>query len=243
MEHFVSEAADVSIITPTRDRPEVFELCERWMRAQDYTGRTQWIIVDDGKRQARPTMGQEYIRRSRSSEKYTLGSNLLAALERVCGKKILIIEDDDYYPPPYVRVMAEKLEKASMVGEVNARYYNFVERRWGMSGLTAHVSLCRTGLRAELATRLRDVAKAAQEGGDFAVDLRFWGAYKGWPKPNVQMDMFQDPRLCVSIKGLPEAHKLGQSHSPGRMPNTDGGCDMLKKWVGPEVVAAYQSLL
>lgn len=188
-------------------------------------------------------MGQEYVRRGRSTTKYTLGANLLAAIERVRGQKILVMEDDDYYPSTYVRTMAEKLNKASMVGEVNARYYNFVERRWGMSGLTAHVSLCRTGLRAELAGRLRDAAQAAHEKMDFAVDLRFWGAYEGWKRPDVLVDMFQDPRLCVSIKGLPEAHKLGQSHNPGRMPNNDTSCDMLKKWVGSEVVAAYQGLL
>jgi glycosyltransferase involved in cell wall biosynthesis len=243
VEHLVNEAADISIITPTRDRPEVFALCERWMRGQDYTGRAQWIVVDDGERQARPTMGQEYIRRLRSVDKYTLGANLLAALERVRGKKIMIIEDDDYYPSCYVRIMADKLDQSSMVGEINARYYNFVERRWGMSGLTAHVSLCRTGLRLELASRLRDAAKAAQESGDFAVDLRFWGAYKGWSRPAVQVDMFQEPRLCVSIKGLPEAHKLGQSHRPGGMPNADTAYDVLRKWVGDSVVSAYTGLL
>ena len=243
MECSLSGPVDVTIITPTRDRPEVFVLCERWMKAQDYVGAVQWIVVDDGERQARATMGQEYVRRASSADKYTLGANLLAALERVRGRKILIMEDDDYYPPPYVRVMAEKLGKASIVGEVNARYYNFVERRWGMSGLTAHVSLCRTGLRVELAGHLRDAAQAAHEKMDFSVDVRFWGAHPGWKRPDVPIDMFQDPRLCVSIKGLPEAHKLGQSHRPGGMPNADTSCDMLKKWVGQEVVAAYQALL
>ena len=54
----------VSLVTPTRDRPEAFNLCVHWMSRQTYRqlGPIQWVVVDDGDR----PVDQALLERARS---------------------------------------------------------------------------------------------------------------------------------------------------------------------------------
>jgi hypothetical protein len=49
--------ADLTLITCTADRPEAFQLCERWMARQTYRGSIQWIVADGDRRAKRTHFG------------------------------------------------------------------------------------------------------------------------------------------------------------------------------------------
>ena len=91
----------VSVITPTGDRPECFELLRRWVVHQTLRP-AQWIVVDDGKTPMHPIPEATVIRREPHPDDpaCTLGKNLEAALAHVLHDKIIIMEDDDWYGPP-----------------------------------------------------------------------------------------------------------------------------------------------
>jgi hypothetical protein len=50
--------ADLTLITCTADRPEAFQLCERWMARQTYRGSIQWIVADGDRRAKRTHFGE-----------------------------------------------------------------------------------------------------------------------------------------------------------------------------------------
>lgn len=176
---------EVSLVTPTRDRPEAFELCIEWMSRQTYRqrGPVQWIVVDDGDKAVDQALLErarswgwtvDYIRRASTTEPCTLQDNLLAALNIIRGDGLLIVEDDEWYAPQYMEEMFWRLESSSLVGECNARYYNVRERRWNIAMNTDHVCLCRTGLRHPLYPLLSECARSSKRDGDVFVDLRLW---------------------------------------------------------------------
>lgn len=227
----------LTLITFTRDRADCFGLCQRWMRAQDFQGPQQWLVVDDGDVPARLTMGQERIRRAPSAAVNTLPDNALAAVPHVRGEKCLIIEDDDWYPSKYVSEMVRRLNTALAAGEIRARYYNVAERRWGVGGNTAHASLCRTAFQKELLPHLERAAQACRATGDISVDLKFW-QYALSASPG-KADLFEAPKLSVSIKGMPGRPGLGRSHRSGGLANADSDLAVLRSWVGAEVSDVY----
>ena len=142
----------VTLITPTGDRIEAFELCRRWMSLQT-KGQFQWIVVDDGYTPLPDYLqaGTEYVRREpKEGENHTLPLNLKLAVSLIKGNKILIIEDDDYYGPDYIAIMSEWLDKFQLVGECCARYYHVPTMRYRRIGYSQHASLSQTGFRAEL---------------------------------------------------------------------------------------------
>lgn len=208
---------DVCLVTPTRDRPQAFALCVRWMSRQTFRGTVQWIVVDDGDAPvdepllkdgaAWPIFGWkiDYVRREPSQAVSTLQDNMLAALARVDAPKLLVIEDDEHYAPIYVEEMVWRLGRADMLGESNARYYNVRERRWGIMSNSKHASLCRTGLTQALYGALEKAARDAKQEGDPFIDLRLWGANKddaNIPGPPTQKNAHQYMwgRVAVHLK-------------------------------------------
>lgn len=100
----------VICVTPTRDRPEAFALCVKWLTAQRYSdrvvdeatgqrgpGRADWVVVDDGdvavnfqgqllagleaRNPGAPSLDLTYIRRAPSTYRCTLHDNLEAFLD------------------------------------------------------------------------------------------------------------------------------------------------------------------
>lgn len=236
---------DVTLITPTRDRPEAFELCRHWMARQDFRGEVQWIIVDDGDTPAFHGMPPayirlhsgalwhvDYLRRPPSALPCTLVENLLAAIPMVRGGKILIIEDDDWYAPHYIEIMAGLLGANAVVGETYAHYYHVGERRYGIMPNTRHACLARTGLQAGALWALARAAEEAQAAGDFWVDLRLWRQV-GVDVGPVQLVPWRG--LGVGIKGLPGRGGLGAGHVQGFLQNADTDLRVLRSWVGDDV--------
>jgi glycosyl transferase family 2 len=229
----------MTVITPTRDRPEAFSLCCRWMGRQGFKESLQWIVVDDGNIPV-PRGPFEHLRRRPSERKNTLPDNLIAALSRAKGERILIIEDDDYYAPGYLTMMSSRLKREWASGEIRARYYNVQSRRWNIGKGAPFASLCRTGFRKEA---IKFVLKAAEEtkaAGDVSVDKRFWSEIMN---KGVSFSLFERPKLTVSIKGLPGRGGLGGNHAPEIFPNKDPEGSVLKGWVGSGPFSEYSKIL
>jgi glycosyltransferase involved in cell wall biosynthesis len=225
----------ITVITPTRDRPQAFALCRQWMAAQELAEPFQWIVVDDGDVpiQEGPF---EHLRRPPSGARNTLPDNLIEALARARGDRIVIVEDDDFYAPGYLALMAEHLRKDWAAGEVRARYYNVKSRRWHVGPDPSFASLCRTGFRREAADLVRKSAEETKRAGDVSVDIRFWAAVKRAALP---FALFEQPKLTVSIKGLPGRAGLGKNHAADIFPHKDPEGLVLKTWVGEAPFSEY----
>ena len=216
----------VTLITPTGDRHASFTKCEQWMRQQSYTGQIQWIVVDDGMTPTTCTMGQEYIR-ERPLNYHSLCRNMRAAIPRIKGDVVLVIEDDDYYHPHYVSTMVGRLQHADLVGEFGAKYYYLKHRSWRHNvNSEHHASLCRTGMTRAVVPMLTEVA----QGKHPSIDLRLWRQWTGttlsWRDPDGTQS------LCVGIKGVDGR----QSHGwrPSRNAQRDRDREVLRRWVGED---------
>ena len=229
----------ITLITPTGGRPEAFELLEKYIADQTYSGPIQWIVVDDCEPRTRCTMGQ-YVIHPEPSWSPGMGNtqyrNLLAALSAVDCDRILIIEDEDVVRPGYLAMMRNRLEVAPIVGEVDSLYYNV---RWRLAHECknkAHSSLCQTGFRAEGLHALEAACKAEPQ----YIDMYLWEKF---------------PQLCrlfpysatnVGIKGMPGRGGAGGGHFDRRMNaeelelarwTDDANMEIMRCWLGPEAEA------
>ena len=244
-EHF-----DVDVLTPTRDRPDAFSLCVLWMMRQTFTGRVQWIIIDDGDVPVNHVLLNmlpsnwtiTYVRRSPSTLACTLHDNLLAALPHIWSDKIVFAEDDEHYSRNYLQKMCEMLADKDLVGEKNAHYYNVACRRWWMPDNQKHSSLCRTGLRKEVLPLLETVCRESKEAGDVFIDMRLWKratdsalapmAFEGGGPMRTLLVPWSG--LSVGIKGMPGRSGLGRSHARDAFPHGDPQLKKLREWIGTD---------
>lgn len=220
----------LSLITPTGGRPFALELCLRYMKAQTYPGPVQWIIVSDLGPPIFPEVpGWEievvYPEPKWAPGQNTLGRNLLAALPRVKGDRILFIEDDDWYSPDYLQSMASYFHNAPIVGESRARYYHLPSRRFRIFDNLARASLCQTGVwSSEIST----LEKICEQHSDF-IDVRLWEA--------VSSRYLRASRMCIGIKGLPGRPGIGIGHRPENDGSwhQDPTLEVLRLWVGNDI--------
>ena len=85
----------ISVVTPTKDRPEAVELCQRWFRQQSHRAH-EHLIIEGG----------------------THVENLLEGIQRAEGDAIVLADDDDYYGPGWLAWIASTLRVWSLVGQV-----------------------------------------------------------------------------------------------------------------------------
>ena len=226
----------VSIITPTGDRPDCFALLEMWVAAQTADVDIEWIVVDDGDVPTECTMGQRYIRRSRSSNEpdHTLPLNMMAALdEGIEGDYLFVFEDDDYYHPTYIDFYLAMLKSCDLVGEGCARYYHFPAQKWWRLGNMNHASLAQTAMRRSMLPKLAEACKPHTQP---FIDLRLWkGARRDRTSLRIHNGSSDQPALHCSLKAMPGRFNnvcIGAFPNRGRY-QLDTGCEMLRRWTGP----------
>ncbi|HGM6772870.1 TPA: glycosyltransferase family A protein [Stenotrophomonas maltophilia] len=220
----------LTLLTATGARPAAWALCERWMARQDYAGPVRWIIVDDGPDPQPVTFRREgwqlvLVRPSPhwAPGQNTQARNLLKGLTAVGPEdRLVIIEDDDWYAPDWLTTIAAELERAELVGEHRARYYNVEQRRGRQLANTGHASLCSTAMRG---SALRDFADACRSRPKF-IDLELWR------RPRARR-LFGGHRV-VGIKGLPGRGGIGMGHDPDFKGDADASGDLLRQWVGAD---------
>jgi len=230
----------ITLITPTRDRPEAFALCEKYMARQTYTGPKQWIVVDDGDVPAKTTMGQVHVRRPVSSSPNTLAPNLLEAIKHIdpSSEAIFFFEDDDWYSPVYIEGLLPHLKGREIVGLGCHRYYNVSTRQWAIYKNTLHAGLCVTVIVPSMLDWLTQSCNGAIAGNDPWVDLRLWCAYSQYPYRKHNSCVLPNSGLSVGIKRMPGRNGLGNGHGIGD-PNwffidIDKDAELLRDWIGDD---------
>lgn len=232
---------DVTLITPTGDRLEAFDLCCKYVQCQDFNGKIQWIIVNDGNlrlfdegverfglgMRSNNIVQAHHVRRKPQPDdpEHTLCLNLLTALEHVESDIILFIEDDDWYAPDYVSQMVEALQYAPIAGEPDAIYYHVGARGWWANGNDRHASLCQTGIRRELLPKLKKILESEEK----FIDIPLWAESGYIPTGRIFL------RRCIGIKGMPGRQGIGAGHNVDMMNyDTDPDAVKLRELIGDD---------
>ena len=195
----------LSVLTPTGARPEAFAQCVQYMRAQAYRGPVRWVVVDDGPMpEPTPYVDGWEIIHIRPWPRWEPGQNtqarnLLAGLDHVTDR-VVIVEDDDAYAPWWLSACADWLEIDAMVGESHAIYHhtNGAVRECGND---AHASLCSTALAGSAINDLRLICETQKK----AIDFTLWKSRPGRLYP-------PEPRGVTGIKGYPGRPGIGAGH-------------------------------
>jgi len=218
------------LLTATGARPEAWAICERLMAAQDYAGPVTWIIVDDGPEPQPVTFKRDgwqlvVIRPAPLWQpgQNTQARNLLKGLEAVdAGARLVIIEDDDWYRADWLTHVDAQLDRAELVGECQARYYNIALRRGRQLSNNAHASLCSTAMRGGALETFRHVCRRAQK----FIDIDLWRRHK-------PAHLFTGGRV-VGIKGLPGRGGIGMGHRDDFKGTDDPDLALLRQWIGDD---------
>lgn len=221
----------LTLLTATGARPQAWAICERLMAAQHYAGPVRWIIVDDGPEPQAVTFKREgwdlvLIRPAPFWQpgQNTQARNLLKGLEAVDpAAHLVVIEDDDHYRPGYLTEIAQRLERAELVGECKARYYNLSLRRGRQLSNSSHASLCSTAMRGAALFAFRT---ACQRASKF-IDLELWRRH-----PSRHLFSLG---LVTGIKGLPGRGGIGMGHRDDFRGTNDPDLNLLRQWIGDDV--------
>lgn len=217
----------LTLLTATGMRPEAWAICEKSMMRQTFDGLVRWIIVDDGEILQPITFSREgwvldVIRPTPYWQpgQNTQARNLRAGLVRVmAGERLVCIEDDDFVGPGYLADVDAWLERADLVGEPMARYFNVATGAGKQLANHAHCSLCSTAMKG---SALEVFRKAVVKNKKF-IDLELWRTFTG-------RKYISNTRHVVGIKGLPGREGIGVGH---RMVGS-GTSGLLRQWIGDD---------
>ena len=220
----------LTILTATGCRPEAFALTERMMARQTYAGPVRWIIVDDGEEAqpvtfSRPGWTLDLLRPQPfwKPGDNTQARNLLVGLNAVDkDTRLVVIEDDDHYAADWLEVCNTYLDRASFVGETQARYYNVAQRIGRQLNNVRHSSLCSTAMRGTAIDAFRRACQTKQQ----FIDLDLWRRHR-------DALLFPGHRV-VGIKGMPGRGGIGMGHSQRFNGQRDPGGRLLREWIGED---------
>lgn len=216
----------VSLITCTGGRPELFALCEKYVKWQTFKD-IEWIVVDDTMPKTVCTMGQKYLR---GLEEWTPGNNtqrvnMRLALQHVQGDYIFVWEDDDFYSPGYIAAMLSAFSHSQIVGISNARYYKTSMPGWAILDNYKHASLSQTAFHKDLLPLMKE----AVESGWFFFDIELWKAAR---EKQIPLTLIANTSLSIGMKGLPGRPGLTRGHKDNKGFVLDPNHKMLEKWLG-----------
>jgi hypothetical protein len=199
------------------------------MERQTYQGNVHWIIVDDGAEQQpidfdRPCWTLSVIMPTPKWKQgdNTQARNLTEGL-RLVGEKdrLVIIEDDDSYHPDWLATVDHWLNKADLVGEKRARYYNVKNKKYRQLHNEQHASLCCTAMKGKA---IQAFAKELKPSIQF-IDLHLWNTFGG-------SSALYDSKMVVGIKGTPGRGGIGMGHRGDFQGKIDLDGSILRQWTG-----------
>lgn len=222
----------LTLLTATGNRQKAWSICEKYMMSQDYVGPVKWVIVDDGEIPQEVTFKKENweLIIVRPFPKWKLGDNtqarnLLAGLEYINeNDRLIIIEDDDRYSSDWLSHINSQLDKTDLAGECLARYYNIKSKIGRQLNNSKHASLCSTAMKGPVISYFKNVCKSNLK----FIDIKLWE----WKGPK---HLFTGNRV-VGIKGLPGRGGIGMGHKKDFQGNSDKQMDLLKSWIGKDVI-------
>lgn len=210
-----SRVTDITVVTPTGDRPAAFNKCVQWVTTQTVRP-AQWVIVDDGYTPLSDFISfpdwVTYIRRERTSEDadHTLSDNIMAALPHIRHDKIAIFEDDDWYARDYLDRVSRKLEEWDLVGNNKIVYYHLAGKVWKTGKPKRHTAFAQTAFTKKVLPVLSKVCRS----GDLEirrkglVDRHLWHSFEG--RKHLVSD---EAQRHVGLKGLGGRPGIAEGHS------------------------------
>lgn len=222
----------LTLLTATGARPKAWAICEMWMARQTYRGKVRWVIVDDGPEPqpitfSRPNWTLEVIRPTPfwQAGMNTQARNLRAGMEVIRGdERVVFIEDDDWYAADWLETIDKKFEKAELIGEANARYYNLAQKSYKPMNNTLHSSLCSTAIRGQALETFKSVCRDSVT----FIDCLLWQAHS-------DNHLFSGERV-LGIKGMSGRGGIGVGHAKNFRGTRDVGGKILKSWIGDDAL-------
>lgn len=221
---------NLTTICCTGDRPEAFELYERYLARQTVKP-FQMLVLDDGETPTKCTLGEEYFYWPQMKGRGSMVKKIRKAMQDglVKGDAIVFTEDDDAVSADYLAWCAENLAKYAIVGEGNNVYYNVQGRWWHRHNNMKHASLCATSITKQLFPWL---LKQCTISEDPFLDVRLWNRAPG---PSKVHFAGLDDRRVVGIKGMPGRAGYGTGHTEkDRSANDDPDLVVLKRLMGED---------
>ena len=217
----------IALITPTGNRKFQIELCFKYMKRQNFTGKVDWYIIDD----CYP-FTSDFIRESINRANWnihifhpkpywkegdnTQGRNLILGLNSIHNSNIeydgiFFIEDDDWYSPDYLFEMTKKIDGYDITGTQRALYWNVPDNITQRCNNLKHSSLCQTVINPSMI----DMMKIVCYKGNRFFDMDLW---KIANIKNKKMNIFTaSPDICIGIKGLSGRKGIGGFHEIKRI--------------------------
>jgi hypothetical protein len=232
----------ITAVTATHNRPEAFALCERHVSKQKLQP-FQWIVLDDGKYPAVPTMGQDYIYEPSWAGRSSLPNKMAAIVSRnlVRGDMVIFVEDDDYYAPDWFEVCHRGVQSVQLFGEGRALYYNVRSRWWQRHDNMVHASLCSTACHRSALPALLTVSETCQQIGSPWLDTHFWSERsltRHMIDPMTTANGFR--HRVVGIKGMPGAEGYSMQHRQKVFHTVDDpDLQNLTQFIGAEEAKLY----
>lgn len=241
--------SNLTVITPTGDRPLPFSLCASFMARQTIKPH-RWIIVDDGVAGdavlpysfAATCIDAPIVKRKRTSDEpqHTLALNMKLALSRVTTDCVVIMEDDDWYSPRYLETMLALMpgDPMGIVGQDHTYYYRIQDRMWCKASVPSHMraSLCATGFRAGVIPVLDKICDNSIRDNTWFLDLALWH--------QARTRCFTRDTVCVGIKQLPGRRGLTSGWSTtGHGWEHDYSMHRLTELVGKHDALVYSNTL
>lgn len=220
----------LTLLTATGARSKAWAICEMWMARQTYRGKVRWIVVDDGEVAQPITFSKdnwtlEVIRPTPYWQKgmNTQARNLRAGMNVISNvERVVFIEDDDWYAADWLETIDKKFDKAELIGEANARYYNLAQKSYKEMNNTLHSSLCSTAIRGQALETFRSVCRDSIQ----FIDHTLWQAHSN-------NHLFSGQRV-LGIKGIEGRLGIGIGHSKYFRGTKDVGGKILKSWIGDD---------
>jgi hypothetical protein len=218
---------DLQLMTPTGDRPKAWEICQKYIERQTFSGKVIWHVTDDGKEESTINFnkfGYELVyHRLTHLDENTQARNMQHMLPYIDSRiPLAIIEDDDWYSCQWLQVVMDNIHKAPLIGEINARYYNVATHMYREFMNKTHSSLCSTAMVGEAINSFRD----ACDRKSTYIDMDLWREFKN--------KYLLKTHHVIGLKGVGGRAGIGIGHRA-----FDGKHDpdsmKLKEWIGDDI--------
>lgn len=227
----------LTLITPTHDRPVAFDLCQKYMERQTYSGEIQWIVADGGDTPVSCRLGQTHVRTNpvdRGVESFR--KNYVEALKLIKHDRVVFIEDDELYKPDYLKRLNELFDTdVDAVGQARPRYYNVRYRKFMIhSNAVRRTSLCQSGFRSHCIQPMIDWLTVQRS--PIYLDSHLYRHLSQFNIKRVNLD--PESTLVVAMKGVTGSAGVGIGHqkkSNGILFDDPHGV-ILREWCGDDAV-------
>ena len=195
----------VSVCTTTYNRRPFIPFMIRCFQQQDYTGKVEWVIVDDGTDPIRDLVEDvPFVKYIRLETKYPLGKKRNIMHSHCSGDIFVYMDDDDFYPPQRISHAVDTLMNSDALCAGSSKIHVYFDSckkviecgPYGPNHATAGTFAMKRELLAQT---------SYDERACFAEEKHF---LKNYTIPFVQLDPFSTILVVAHQHNTYDKHKL-----------------------------------